>query len=170
MPVPDDLRPLHQSEQDDRVNIGSRNKRDDDLEIKVTSFIDVLLLLLIFFMLATSFVTEGRVNIRLPEASAQSDSKAAKPQLEVGVNANGSYRVNGQELINNSADTLMAAINKVAGESREQTVLIRADASSTHQAVVTAMDVVGRIGFKSISIATVNQPNNAPVASTGKSN
>lgn len=139
------------------VNLGSRNKRDDDLEINVTSFIDVLLLLLIFFMLATSFVTEGRINIRLPDANTQADNKASKATLEVGVNANGSYRVNDQELINNSADTLTAAISKIAGEERDQTVLIRADARATHQAVVTAMDVIGRLGFKGISIATVNQ-------------
>lgn len=140
------------------MNLGSRNKRDDDLEINVTSFIDVLLLLLIFFMLATSFVTEGRINIRLPDASTQADTKAPKTTLEIGVNADGSYRVNDQALINNSADTLTAAIGKIAGEQRDQTVLIRADARATHQAVVTAMDVIGRLGFKGISIATVNQP------------
>ncbi|MGC3980791.1 MAG: biopolymer transporter ExbD [Steroidobacteraceae bacterium] len=142
------------------MNLGTRNKRDDDLEINVTSFIDVLLLLLIFFMLATSFVTEGRINIRLPDASVQADNKAAKPSLEIGVNANGSYRVNDQELVNNSSDTLTAAINKVAGTEREQAVLIRADARATHQSVITAMDVLGRLGFKAISIATVNQADN----------
>lgn len=142
------------------MNLGSRNKRDDDLEINVTSFIDVLLLLLIFFMLATSFVTEGRINIRLPDATTAADSKAPKSTLEVGVNANGSYRVNDQELINNSSDTLTAAISKVAGEERDQAVLIRADARATHQAVVTAMDVIGRLGFKAINIATVNQAEN----------
>jgi biopolymer transport protein ExbD len=147
------------------VNLGSRNKRDDDLEINVTSFIDVLLLLLIFFMLATSFVTEGRINIRLPDASVQADSKTPKVQLEIGVNANGSYRVNDQELINNSADTLSAAITKVAGDDRDQAVLIRADARTTHQAVVTAMDVIGRLGFKVLSIATVNQPDSKPAES-----
>jgi biopolymer transport protein ExbD len=107
------------------------------------------------------FVTEGRINIRLPDASTQADSKTPKPTLEIGVAANGRYRVNDQELLNNSPDTLMAAINKLAGDSRDQTVLIRADASTTHQSVVTAMDVVGRAGFKSISIATVNQPGSA---------
>ncbi|MGD9842181.1 MAG: ExbD/TolR family protein [Steroidobacteraceae bacterium] len=142
------------------MNIGSRNKRDDDLEINVTSFIDVLLLLLIFFMLATSFVTEGRINIRLPDASAQADSKAPQSVLEIGVSATGNYRVNGQDLLNNSVATLEAAINKAAGQSREQTVLIRADANSSHQSVVTAMDVVGRVGFKAISIATVHQADN----------
>lgn len=150
------------------MNLGSRNKRDDDLEINVTSFIDVLLLLLIFFMLATSFVTEGRINIRLPDASVQADNQTPKTKLEIGVNANGSYRVNDQELINNSSDTLTAAISKVAGADRDQAILIRADGRATHQSVVTAMDVIGRLGFKTMSIATVNQPEGtAPQAKAG---
>ncbi len=148
------------------MNIGSRNRRDDDLEINVTSFIDVLLLLLIFFMLATSFVTEGRINIQLPDASVQADSQSPKTRLEIGVNANGSYRVNDQELINNSADTLTTAITKVAGDARDQAILIRADARATHQAVVTAMDVIGRLGFKSMSIATVNQTDQQSASQT----
>lgn len=147
------------------MKISHRNRRDDDLDINVTSFIDVLLLLLIFFMLATSFVTDGRINIRLPDAASNTNSKPLVEPLQIAVTARGGYSVNGQELINNNADTLLAALSRVAGESREQTVLIRADANSTHQSVVTAMDVVGRLGFKSISIATVNQPA-APVSSS----
>lgn len=150
------------------MNLGNRNKRDDDLDINVTSFIDILLLLLIFFMLATSFVTEGRINIRLPDASVQADNNTPKVNLEIGVNANGSYRVNDQVLINNSPDTLSAAITKVAGDNRDQAVLIRADARATHQAVVTAMDVVGRLGFKALSIATVNQPADNQAAAANK--
>lgn len=141
------------------MNLGSRNKRDvDDLDINVTSFIDVLLLLLIFFMLGTSFVTEGRINVQLPEASSQASTDAPKTQLEIGVSADGKYRVNNQELLNNRPATLNAALLKVAGDSRDQMVLIRADASTTHQSVVTVMDVVARAGFKAVSIATVNQP------------
>ena len=150
------------------MNLGRNHRRDDDLDINVTSFIDVLLLLLIFFMLATSFVTEGRINIRLPDASVQTDKQQKTTPLEIGVDANGAYRVNEQALINNSADTLMAALSKVAGDDREQSVLIRADARATHQSVVTAMDVVGRLGFKGISIATINQAAEAGSAPTGK--
>ena len=143
------------------MNLSRRNARNDEPEINVTSFIDVLLLLLIFFMLATTFVDEGRVNMRLPDASVKVDATAPKPTLEIGVTSAGVYSVNGQELINTSTETLSAAISKVAGNDREQTVLIRADARSTHQSVVTAMDVLGRLGFRSISMATVNQPTSA---------
>jgi biopolymer transport protein ExbD len=139
------------------VKIGIRNRRDDDLDINVTSFIDILLLLLIFFMLATSFVSEGRMNIRLPNASTQPDDASSSPPIQITVTAQGGYLVNDQALINNSAEGLMLAMNKVAGKSREQAVLVRADAVSSHQAVVTVMDVVGRLGFRSINIATVNQ-------------
>lgn len=140
------------------MNLSRRNARNDEPEINVTSFIDVLLLLLIFFMLATTFVDEGRINMRLPDASAKVDATAPKPTLEIAVSATGVYTVNGKELINTSTDTLSSAINKAAGDDREQMVLIRADARSTHQSVVTAMDVLGKLGFKSISMATVNQP------------
>jgi biopolymer transport protein ExbD len=139
------------------VKIGIRNRRDDDLDINVTSFIDILLLLLIFFMLATSFVSEGRMNIRLPNASTQPDDASSSPPIQITVTAQGSYLVNDQALINNSAEGLMLAMNKVAGKSREQAVLVRADAASSHQAVVTVMDVVGRLGFRSINISTLNQ-------------
>ena len=140
------------------MKISNRNRRDDDLDINVTSFIDVLLLLLIFFMLATSFVSDGRINIRLPDASRNTANKASESPLQILISASGDYSVNGQALVNNAATTLLVALKKVAGESREQTVLIRADANTSHQSVVTVMDVVGRLGFKSISIATVNHP------------
>ncbi len=140
------------------MNLSRRNARNDEPEINVTSFIDVLLLLLIFFMLATTFVDEGRINMRLPDASVKADTATQKPTIEIGISSNGVYSVNGKELINTSTETLSAAITKVGGEDHEQTVLIRADARSTHQSVITAMDVLGRLGFKSISMATVNQP------------
>lgn len=140
------------------MNLSRRTTRNDDPEINVTSFIDVLLLLLIFFMLATTFVDEGRINLRLPDASVKVDAATPKPTLEIGVSAGGVYSVNGKELINTSVETLTSAIVKDAGEDHEQTVLIRADARTTHQSVVTAMDVLGRLGFKTISMATVNQP------------
>jgi len=140
------------------VKLGRSSRRDDDVDINVTSFIDVLLLLLIFFMLATTFVSEGRVNIKLPDASAHADEQQPTDFIEIVITANGEYQINGQALSNAGAETLQAAIKQIAGDRHDQAVLIRADANSRHQAVVTAMDVVGRLGFKSMSIATINQP------------
>lgn len=127
----------------------------DEPDINLTSLIDVVLLLLVFFMVTTSFVRESQIAIRLPEADVQSELKMTPP-LEISVTAGGAYRVNGRALVDNTPETLAAAIRKLAADP-EQTasVTISADAQASHQSVVTAMDVVGRLGFSEISIATV---------------
>jgi len=76
--------------------------------------------------------------------------------VEIEVTAQGGYRVNGRALINNSRETLAAAIGKAAGNNRAIPVTVRADARATHQSVVTAMDVAGQAGYRQINIATVN--------------
>jgi biopolymer transport protein ExbD len=133
-----------------------RPKDHEEPEMNLTSLIDVVLLLLIFFMVSTTFVDESRIKLQLPQASNEPAAEQKKDPIEVAVTASGEYRVNGQTLINTSPATLSAAVSKLAGERRDLPVTIRADARSTHQSVVTAMDVLGRLGFKAISIATVN--------------
>ena len=133
-----------------------RPKEHEEPEMNLTSLIDVVLLLLIFFMVSTTFVDESRIKLQLPQASNEPAADQKKDPIEVAVTATGEYRVNGQVLINTSPATLSAAVSKLAGERRDLPVTIRADARSTHQSVVTAMDVLGRLGFKAISIATVN--------------
>lgn len=133
-----------------------RPKDHEEPEMNLTSLIDVVLLLLIFFMVSTTFVDESRIKLQLPQASTEPAAEQKKDPIEVAVTATGEYRVNGQVLINTSPSTLSAAVSKLAGERRDLPVTIRADARSTHQSVVTAMDVLGRLGFKAISIATVN--------------
>lgn len=137
------------------MNLRPRSSEEPDLNM--TSLIDVVLLLLIFFMVSTTFVDEGRIRLQLPRASNEPASEQRQTPIEVAVTASGEYRVNGQALINTSPATLSAAVARLAGESRETPVTIRADARATHQSVVTAMDVLGRLGFRSISIATVNE-------------
>jgi len=141
-----------------------RSRDHEDPELNVISLIDVILLLLIFFMLSTKFVDDSRITLQLPQASKEPVAGQKRDPIEVSVTASGEYRVNGQTLINTSAATLSAAIAKVAGEARDIPVTIRADARSTHQSVVTAMDVLGRLGFRAISIATVNESGTAPAA------
>ncbi|HJY38136.1 MAG TPA: biopolymer transporter ExbD, partial [Steroidobacteraceae bacterium] len=97
-------------------------------------------------------------------ASKEPAAGQKRDPIEVGVTASGEYRVNGQTLINTSPATLSAAVAKVAGEARDVPVTIRADARATHQSVVTAMDVLGRLGFRAISIATVNESGATPGA------
>jgi biopolymer transport protein ExbD len=139
------------------MNLRSRSQEEEP-EMNLTSLIDVVLLLLIFFMVSTTFVEEARIRIQLPQASNEPAPEQQKAPIEVAVTASGEYRVNGQTLINRSPATLSAALSKVAGASRDVPVTIRADARATHQSVVTAMDVLGRLGFRAISIATVNEP------------
>ncbi len=131
-------------------------RRSEEPDLNMTSLIDVVLLLLIFFMLSTKFIDEGRLKIRLPEAGIAPDAASQRESLEIDVTAAGGYRVNGLPLINNSPDTLAAALGKVAQGDRAMPITVRADARATHQSVVTAMEVAGRVGYRQINIATVN--------------
>ncbi len=128
----------------------------EEPDLNLTPLIDVVLLLLIFFMLSTRFIDEGRLQLRLPEAGAEPEALIERDAVEIEVTAQGGYRVNGRALINNSPATLEAAIGKAAGKNRAVPVTIRADARATHQSVVTAMDVAGRAGYRQINIATVH--------------
>jgi biopolymer transport protein ExbD len=132
-----------------------QGRNREDPEINLISLIDVVLMLVIFFMLSSQFVTEGRVRIRLPQASSVPSSKPDTGALIVTITQQGSYRVNERELINSSPETLRAALIKIAGSDRTARVTVRADARATHQAVITAMDVLGRLGFAEINVATV---------------
>jgi len=130
-------------------------RRAEEPELNLTPLIDVVLLLLIFFMLSTRFIDEGRLQLRLPEAGAEPE--AVLPEaVEIEVTAQGGYRVNGRALANNSPETLAAALGGATGADRTVPVTIRADARATHQSVVTAMDVAGRAGYRQINIATVH--------------
>jgi biopolymer transport protein ExbD len=128
----------------------------EEPEINLISLIDVVLLLLIFLMVSTTFTDESRIRIQLPEAGSEQTSQRRVDPIEISVTAEGAYRVNGKTLINSSPQTLSTAVSAVAPDNRTSPITIRADGRSSHQSVVTAMDVVGRLGFRSISIATVS--------------
>ena len=132
-----------------------RARRLEDPEINLVSLIDVVLMMVVFFMLSSSLVEEGRIRIHLPQASSVPTARSRAEPLVVTITEQGSYLVNGRELINSSPDTLRAALLKQAGADRNMRVTIRADARSTQQSVVTAMDVLGRLGFVEINIATI---------------
>ena len=134
-------------------------KGKDDPEINLIPLIDIALLLVIFFMLTSTFMQEGRLKIELPQATLAPTGRQKTAPMVVSVTQAGTYRVNDRELINSSPDTLRAAILEVAGADRNKPVTVRADARSTHQSVVTAMDVLGKLGFVRINIATVENPN-----------
>ena len=132
-------------------------RRTEEPEINVVSLIDVVLLRVVFFMLSSNFSAEGRLRIRLPQADAKAADRSADEALVITVSASGAYLVNGRELVNSSSDTLRAAILKSHAGTRNVPVTIRADGRASHQAVVTAMDVLGRLGFTQMNVATLSE-------------
>jgi len=124
----------------------------------MTSLIDVVLLLLIFFMVSTSFVKQSKITISLPQADSAAIVEEVPEQIDIMITEKGTYLINGRELINSRPETIRNALQKVSGGSNSLPLTISADANAKHQDVITAMDVAGRLGFVKISIATVNDP------------
>lgn len=133
------------------MNFHHRNT-EEEVSINLTPLIDVVFLLLIFFMVSTTFDTTSQLEIRLPEAS---ENQAVEPprKLNLLINAKGRFFVNSRELTGNDSATLRAALMR-ALEGRRMPIVIQSDADSPVQALVTAMDVVGQLGLKQVSIAT----------------
>lgn len=135
-----------------------RRSRKPDSGINLTPLIDVVFLLLIFFMVTTTFTQETRLLIFLPEAGGEKTVDAEPESLELTIDKEGNYALNGQSLINRDIKTIMAALKDASTGNRDLPVVITADAESSHQAVVTAMDAAGKLGFNQLQIAT-QQPN-----------
>jgi len=137
-----------------RLNLRPRTQP----EVNLTSLIDVVFLLLIFFMVSTSFVKQSQINISLPQADSAAIVADVDGQIDIMITATGTYLINGRELINNRPETIRNALQKVSNGDHTLPLTISADANAKHQHVVTAMNVAGRLGFVQISIATVNEP------------
>jgi biopolymer transport protein ExbD len=135
-----------------------QSRASEEPEINVISLVDVLLVLVLFFMVSTTFMRESEISLKLPEASAAAPADATRDVLEITVTESGSYVVNGRALVNSERRTLRAGIERLMGETRDLPVFIRADANATHQSVITALDVVGQLGFVDVNIATVTPP------------
>lgn len=134
-------------------------KRSEHREVSLdmTSLIDVVFLLLIFFMVATTFTRESHLKVDLPEANGEA-SVANVEQIDVVINAQGSISVNNQALAANDENTLRSAIAQTAKGNTDLPFVITADANTAHQYVVRAMDVAGKLGFSKLSITTQNAP------------
>lgn len=125
---------------------------EEEASINLTPLIDVVFLLLIFFMVSTTFDTTSELKIRLPEASQ--DKVIEKPRtLNILIDAKGRFFLNSRELSSQKSDALMAALQRVL-QGADRPVVIQSDAESPVQSLVTAMDVVGRLGLTQVSIAT----------------
>ena len=133
-----------------------RTTRREELELNITPLIDIVFLLLIFFMVSTTFQKESQLRVQLPEATQQAQTDPAEP-LQIVISAEGQYAIGGRELSDNSLPTLIEALRQVAGDDRERPLVVRADARTPHQAVVRAMDAASRLGLRNLSIATARQ-------------
>lgn len=129
-----------------------RPRRSEEPEINLTPLIDVVFLMLIFFMVSTTFQREANLRVVLPEASAQPVPMQADV-VEITINAAGDYFIDGEATVNRQRKTLRLALEPLA--DADPPLVIRADAKTPHQAVVTAMEAAGEAGFSRVNIATV---------------
>lgn len=125
----------------------------EELELNLTPLIDVVFLLLIFFMVSTTFQKESEISLQLPRSS-DTETDPSQDRIEVVINAAGRYFINDQELVNSDVATVQNALYKISGGKRDIPLTIRADAQAPHQSVVTAMDAAGQLGMLKMSIAT----------------
>ncbi len=133
-----------------------RHQREPPADINLTPLIDVVFLLLIFFMVSTTFSQHAQLEIELPEASSEEQQEQSE-NIEIAIDVKGRYYVNGRQLVNSQPGTLKQAMREAAGEQKAPVIVISADANTPHQSVVTAMDAARQLGFTHLSFAT-SQP------------
>ena len=130
-----------------------RKQRQDSVDVNLTPLIDVVFLLLIFFMVSTTFTRETRLSVELPEADGVPRIEDTR-LIEVSVASGGEYAVNGERLVRSDTETLRSVLLRLSQEGTDMPFVITADAEASHQSVVTVMDVAGRLGFSNLSITT----------------
>ena len=133
-----------------------RRSRTEEPDVNLTPLIDVVFILLIFFMVSTTFQRESQIKIELPEASAE-PAESEKDTLEIVIDADGRYFIGDQQVVNTELDTLKKAIARFVGDRKELPVVIRADRRTPYEAVVRAMDATSQLGLVQMSLAT-SQP------------
>lgn len=126
---------------------------DDEIELNLTALIDVIFTLIIFFVVTTSFNNRSALKITLPSSQASQTTPQTRP-LVILIDKSGNYYVGDTALVRNDLGALKEAIRQQAGSDKERTIVIQADAKTSHQSVITAMDAIGQLGMSRISIAT----------------
>lgn len=132
-----------------------RRKARENVEIGLAPLIDVVFILLLFFVVTTTFTRETQLKVELPEAASGTPPQTETRQLEVLVDVEGHFSLNGNPLISHDLKTLMAALSKESAGDTSLPLVISADGKAPHQAVVTAMDAAGKLGFAQLRITTV---------------
>lgn len=128
--------------------------RRDEIDLNLTPLIDVVFLLLIFFMVSTTFEQQSKLKVDLPEASAQAVTQEANT-IVIGIDAKGRFFINDRQLVNTQFKTLKMALQKIAGDKKDMPLVLKADAQTPHQAVIMAMDAAAQLGLTRLSIATL---------------
>lgn len=131
----------------------SSGRIPDEPEINLISLIDVVFCLIIFLVVTTTFNDRSSLKLVLPQSQAVSDPEPGEP-LTVLVDADGRFFIGNDEVLKRDIGSLKEAISRVAGDDRKRPVVLRADARTPHQSVITAMDALGQLGFTRLSIAT----------------
>jgi biopolymer transport protein ExbD len=138
-----------------------RRKPRENVEINLASLIDVVFILLLFFVVTTTFTRETQLKVDLPEAASGTPPEQTElKQVEVLIGADGAYSVNGKALLESNLSNLMAALQKESDGDNSLPLIISADGKTPHQAVITAMDAAGKLGFSHLRITTVEAQEN----------
>jgi biopolymer transport protein ExbD len=133
-----------------------RRKPRENVEINLASLIDVVFILLLFFVVTTTFTRETQLKVDLPEAASGTPPEQSElKQLEILIAADGSFSLNAKQLLKSDLQSLMAALQKESEGDNSLPLIISADAKTPHQAVITAMDAAGKLGFAHLRITTV---------------
>tara|TARA_R110001599_G_scaffold77606_2_gene211516 strand:- start:434 stop:868 length:435 start_codon:yes stop_codon:yes gene_type:complete len=135
--------------------VNFRRKRAEEVNVNLTPLIDVVFLLLIFFMVSTTFTRETQLKLDLPQAaSGERVENRNIQQLELTISATGEMELNDKALLNPGLSNLKAALQKESGGDNMLPVVITADAQTPHQWVITAMDAAGQLGFSRLRLTT----------------
>jgi biopolymer transport protein ExbD len=133
-----------------------RRKPRENVEINLASLIDVVFILLLFFVVTTTFTRETQLKVDLPEAATGTPPEQTElKQLEILIAADGSYSLNAKQLLKSDLESLMAALQKESEGDNSLPLIISADAKTQHQAVITAMDAAGKLGFAHLRMTTI---------------
>ena len=131
-----------------------RKGMSDEVEVNLTPLIDVVFLLLIFFMITTTFDRDAKIKIDLP-TTQNAQAVPQKETMELLIDSQGKYYIDGKEVLNNKPETLFRAMSQALdSRGKNPPLVISADANSNYQSVVTAMDIAGRLGLTNFSMAT----------------
>lgn len=137
-----------------------RPRRRDYPELNLIPMIDVLIVLLIFLVLTTTFSREAELQIQLPEASGQTTGE--EKGVNVVIDTEGRYFVNQHQVVNTHIETLKKAIVEAAGQNKNPLLVVNADQRTTHQAVITVLDAASQLGFTHVTFAAKTEAGDNP--------